>query len=54
MLLIFFKLIAVVITGSHAYNVFSEKGFSQYQIDVELNDSYDVKLNNSMMKANLF
>lgn len=40
---IFWTLMAVVITGSHAYNVFSEKGFSQYQVDVEVSDSYQEK-----------
>lgn len=39
----FWTLVAVVITGSHAYNVFSEKGFSQYQVDVEVTDSYQEK-----------
>ena len=34
---------AIVITGFHAYNVFSEKGFSEYQVDVEVTDSYQVK-----------
>jgi len=37
---VFWTLVAVGITGSHAYNVFSEKGFSQYQVDVEVTDSY--------------
>lgn len=41
---VFWTLIAVFITASHAYNVFSEKGFSQYQIDVEVNDSYHEKV----------
>lgn len=36
----FWTLMAVVITGSHAYNVFSEKGLSQYQVDVEVVDSF--------------
>lgn len=40
---VFWTLIAVVITGTHAYNVFSEKGFSQYEVDVEVTDSYQEK-----------
>lgn len=40
---VFWTLIAVVITCSHAYNIFSEKGLSQYQVDVELTDSYEKK-----------
>jgi hypothetical protein len=50
---VFWTLIAVVITGAHAFNVFSEKGFSQYQVDIEVTDShqekgetFDVKLRN--------
>ena len=39
----FWTLIAVVITGAHAYNVFSEKGLSQYEVDVETGDSYEKK-----------
>lgn len=35
---IFWTLIAVVITGSHAYNAFSEKGISYYQVDVDYRD----------------
>lgn len=37
---VFWTLIAVIITGAHAYNVFSEKGISQYEVDVEVEDSY--------------
>lgn len=40
---VFWTLVAVVITCSHAYNVFSEKGFSRYQVDVEVTDSYQGK-----------
>ena len=40
---VFWTLIAVVITGSHAFNVFSEKGFSHYQVDVEVTDTYQEK-----------
>jgi hypothetical protein len=40
---IFWTLVAVYITGSHAYNVFSEKGISQYQVDVEVTDTYQSK-----------
>ena len=36
-------LFAVVITGSHAYNVFSKKGLSAYQVDVEVTDTYQKK-----------
>lgn len=48
---VFWTLMAVVITGVHTYNVFSKKGLSQYQIDIESTDSdqkesesFDVKL----------
>ena len=40
---VFWTLMAVVITGSHAFNVFSKKGFSLYQVDVEATDSYQEK-----------
>jgi hypothetical protein len=40
---VFWTLGVVVMTGFHAYNVFSEKGFSEYQVDVEVTDSYQVK-----------
>lgn len=40
---VFWTLIAIIITGSHAYNIFSENGLSQYQVDVELTDSYQEK-----------
>jgi hypothetical protein len=40
---VFWTLIAVVITGSHAYNAFSEKGLSHYQVDVELTESCERK-----------
>ena len=40
---LFWTLGVVVITGFHAYNIFSEKGFSEYQVDVELTDSYQAK-----------
>lgn len=40
---IFWTLGVVVMTGFHAYNFFSKKGFSEYQVDVELTDSYHVK-----------
>jgi len=36
---VFWTLMAVVITGSHVYNIFSEKGLSEYQVDVEVVDS---------------
>jgi uncharacterized membrane protein (DUF106 family) len=37
---VLWTLMAVVITGSHVYNIFSEKGLSEYQVDVEVVDSY--------------
>lgn len=40
---ILWTLVALGITISHAYNVFSEKGFSGYQIDIEESDSYQKK-----------
>lgn len=40
---VFWTLIAVVSTGYHVFNVFSEKGFSQYEVDVEVADSYQEK-----------
>jgi hypothetical protein len=40
---LFWTLGAVVVTGFHAYNAFSEKGFSEYQVDVEVTDSYQIK-----------
>lgn len=41
---VFWTLMAVVITGSSAYNVFSKKGISQYEIDVEITDSNQEKV----------
>jgi hypothetical protein len=40
---VFWTLGVVVLTGFHAYNFFSEKGFSEYQVDVEVTDPYQVK-----------
>ena len=40
---VFWTLIAVVITGTHIFNIFSEKGFSLYQVDVEVTDSSQEK-----------
>lgn len=37
---VFWTLMALIITGSHAYNAFSEKGISHYEVDVDVNDSY--------------
>ncbi len=43
---IFWTLIAVGITGSHAYNIFSKKGLAHYQVDVEVIESNKEKVEN--------
>jgi hypothetical protein len=40
---VFWTLIGIVITGSHAYNAFSENGISEYQVDFEVTDPYQIK-----------